>query len=101
MPRQEGSTEAQKRRIREKLADGTLPRELGAAAPVAPAGQVPMMIGRPRVAPCDACDQVGMTRPIGGRLWHDGCFIFCKPRLHAEDGPWQSSAFPVRLTPYH
>jgi hypothetical protein len=35
-----------------------------------------MMTGPPRVAPCDACDEVGMTRPIGGLLWHDGCFIF-------------------------
>jgi hypothetical protein len=71
-----GPTEAQKKWIREKLATGRLPRELGGAAPVPPAGKVPMMTGPPRVAPCDACDEVGMTRPIGGLLWHDGCFIF-------------------------
>jgi hypothetical protein len=81
MPRQDASTEAEKRRIREKLADGTLPRELGAPAPVAPAGQVLMMTGRPRVAPCDACDQVGMTRPIGGRLGHERCFIFWQAEI--------------------
>jgi hypothetical protein len=72
-----GPTETQQRRIREKLADGTLPRELlGGVSPVPPAGELPLMTGRPRVAPCEACDEVGMTRPIGGLLWHDACFIF-------------------------
>jgi hypothetical protein len=44
--------------------------------PRSPAGEVPMMNGPTRLAPCDACDEVGYTRPIGGLLWHDGCFIF-------------------------
>ena len=77
MAKSSGPTEAQQRRIREKLANGTLPRELlGGMVPVPPTGEVPMMTGRPRVAPCDACDEVGITRPIGGQLWHDACFIF-------------------------
>ena len=76
MAKLRGPTETQQKRIREKLADGSLPRDLGAVAPVAPAGAVPMMTGTPRVAPCDACDQVGMIRPIAGRLWHEACFIF-------------------------
>jgi hypothetical protein len=72
-----GPTEAQQRRIREKLADRTLPRELlGGVFPVPAAGEVPIMTGRPRVAPCEACAEVGMTRPIGGQLRHEACFIF-------------------------
>jgi hypothetical protein len=51
--------EAQKTRIREKLANGTLPRELGGASPVPSAGEAPMLTGPPRVAPYDACDEVG------------------------------------------
>ena len=47
-----GPTDAQQRRIREKLVDGTLPRELlGRMFPVPPAGEVPIMTGRPRVPP--------------------------------------------------
>jgi hypothetical protein len=41
------------------------------------------MTGRLRVAPCDACDEVGMTRPIGGLLWHEACFIFWQAETEA------------------
>ncbi len=65
----EPPTDRQKVRIREKLADGTLPWTVLAA-------EVTLIPGRARVAPCDACDEIGMTRPIAGQLWHEGCFRF-------------------------
>jgi len=85
MPKVTPPTEAQQRRIREKLATGQLPQVLAAARLVPPAEPVPWMTGRLRVAPCDACDEVGMTRPIGGLLWHEACFIFWQATVAAPD----------------
>jgi hypothetical protein len=76
MAKLDSPTEAQQKWIREKLATGRLPRTLAAVSPVPSAVDIPIMTGRLRVAPCDACDQVDQVRPIGGLLWHDACFRF-------------------------
>jgi hypothetical protein len=69
-------TERQKNRIRQKLADGTLPRVLpGVTIDPAP-GHVPLMTASPREEHCDACDEPGTVRPIGGLRWQDTCFTF-------------------------
>ena len=78
------ATAGQQRRIREKLADGILPRALGAKVPILSGGPSSRMAGRPRVAPCDACDEVGMTRPIAGLLWHEGCYLFWQAETERE-----------------
>jgi hypothetical protein len=78
------ATAGQQRRIREKLADGILPRALGARVPILGGGPSSGMAGRPRVAPCDACDEVGMTRPIAGLLWHEGCYVFWRVQTERE-----------------
>ena len=43
-----------------------------------------MMTGTPRVAHCDACDQVGMVEQIAGRLWHEACFTFWQTETARE-----------------
>jgi hypothetical protein len=81
------ATAVQQQRIREQLAAGTLPRVLPTGATIPPAGPAWRMAGRPRVAPCDACDEVGVTRPIAGFLWHEGCYLFWQAETMGEARP--------------
>ena len=70
-------TDAQKTRIRAKLATGALPRTLEVVSPIESAHEVPIIPGwSSRIAPCEACDEVGSTRLIGHLFWHEACFLF-------------------------
>jgi hypothetical protein len=81
MAKPDEPTEAQKRRIREKLASGTLPRgDIGGFSSVPPGETIPLLNQPSRVAPCDAYDEVGSTRLFGGWSGTTAALFSGRPR---------------------
>ncbi len=73
---QDEASDAQKARIRDKVAAGQLPRALGAFALRAPMSVAAGSLSLASRRRCDACDESDPARTFAGLQWHDACFAF-------------------------